>query len=49
MGRIIKLVSDNEKFGQVFITDVDRNHIDGILEDAGCDYKVFTVEEGQVI
>lgn len=49
VGRIIRLVSDNEKFGQVFITDVDRNHIDGIMEEAGCDYKVFTVQDGEVI
>lgn len=49
VGRIIALVSDNDKFGQVFITDVDRNHIDGIMEDAGCDYKVFTVQDGQVL
>ena len=49
VSRIISLVSDNEKFGQVFITDVDRNHIDGILAEAGCDYKVFTVEEGDVL
>ena len=49
VGRIISLVSDNDKFGQVFITDVDRNHIDGILADAGCEYKVFTVEDGNVI
>lgn len=49
VGRIISLVSDTENFGQVFITDVDRNHIDGILADAGCDYKVFTVEDGNVL
>lgn len=49
VGRIISLVSDDEKFGQVFITDVDRNHIDGILEDTGRDYKVFTVQDGEVI
>lgn len=49
VGRIVSLVSDNEKFGQVFITDVDRNHIDGILADAGCDYRVFTVEDGNVL
>jgi DNA replication and repair protein RecF len=49
VGRIISLVSDNDRFGQVFITDVDRNHIDGIMEDAGCDYKVFTVQDGQVL
>ena len=47
--RIISLVSDDEKFGQVFITDVDRNHIDGILADTGQDYKVFIVQDGQVI
>lgn len=49
VGRIIALVSDNDKFGQVFITDVDRNHIDGIMEEAGCDYRVFTVQDGQVL
>ena len=49
VGRIISLVSDNDKFGQVFITDVDRNHIDGIMDGAGCDYKVFTVQDGEVI
>lgn len=49
VGRIIKLVSDDEKFGQVFITDVDRNHIDGILEGTGQDYKVFTVQDGEVL
>ena len=49
VGRIISLVSDDDKFGQVFITDVDRNHIDGILDGAGCDYKVFTVQDGEVI
>jgi DNA replication and repair protein RecF len=49
VGRIISLVSDNEKFGQVFITDVDRNHIDGILAGTGQDYKVFTVRDGNVI
>lgn len=49
VGRIISLVSDNEKFGQVFITDVDRNHIDGILDGSGCDHKVFTVQDGEVL
>ena len=49
VGRIISLVSDNEKFGQVFITDVDRNHIDGILDGAGCDHKVFIVQDGEVL
>ncbi len=49
VSKIISLVSDTENFGQVFITDVDRNHIDGILADTGCDYKVFTVQDGNVL
>ena len=49
VGRIISIVSDNDVFGQVFITDVDRNHIDGILEGSGQDYKVFTVQNGEVL
>lgn len=49
VGRIISLVSDNDMFGQVFITDVDRNHIAGILADSGCDYKVFAVQDGEVV
>lgn len=49
VGRIISLVSDNDRFGQVFITDVDRNHIENILAGAGCDYKVFIIEEGNVL
>ena len=49
VSRIISLVSDKDEFGQVFITDVDRNHIDTILADTGCDYKVYTIEDGNVI
>lgn len=47
--RILGIVSDDSTFGQVFITDVDRNHIDGILADLGCDHKVFAVENGNVL
>lgn len=46
---ILSLVSDRGMFGQVFITDVDRNHIDGIMAGLGCEYRVFTVENGNVI
>ena len=48
VSRIVSIVSGAD-FGQVFITDVDRNHIDGILADSGCDYKVFTVDSGNVL
>ncbi|MCQ2065680.1 MAG: DNA replication/repair protein RecF [Bacteroidaceae bacterium] len=47
--RILSMVSDDSRFGQVFITDVDRNHIDGILASLGCDHKIFSVSEGNVI
>lgn len=47
--RILRIVSDDSTFGQVFITDVDRNHIDGILAGLGCDHKVFAVEDGNVL
>ena len=47
--RIVSIVSNQEQFGQVFITDVDRNHVEGILAGTGCDYKVFNVENGNVL
>ena len=47
--RILRIVAEEPGFGQVFITDVDRNHIDRILEGIGTDHKVFTIENGYVI
>lgn len=47
--RILSMVAGDERFGQVFITDVDRHHIDGILEGLGVDHKIFTVENGNVL
>ena len=47
--RILRLVQDSERFGQVFITDVDRNHIGGILDSIGTPYRLFTVENGSVV
>lgn len=46
---ILNLVSDRNLFGQVFITDVDRNHIDSILGGLGCECRTFTVENGAVV
>lgn len=48
VGRILDLVSDDTRFGQVFITDVSRHHLDGILDEIGCEYSLFTVESGSV-
>lgn len=47
--RILRIVAEEPGFGQVFITDVDRNHIDRILAGIGIDHKVFTIEYGNVI
>lgn len=43
---IVKLVSDDH-FGQIFITDTNREHLDGILREAGGeDFRIFVVEKG---
>lgn len=36
-------------FGQIFITDTNRQHIDSILVSADVESKIFTVEQGQII
>ena len=43
--QIISLVS-GDKFGQIFITDVNREHIDGILEGINGEYRLFEVKGG---
>ncbi len=45
--QIVKLVS-NEQFGQIFITDTNREHLDKILYKTGGDYKMFEVVDGCV-
>ena len=45
--KIIGLVA-GDKFGQIFITDVNREHIDNILEKIEGEYKLFTVIDGNV-
>jgi DNA replication and repair protein RecF len=45
--QIIHLVSDN-RFGQIFITDTNRQHLDKILEDVKQEYRIFEVENGKV-
>jgi DNA replication and repair protein RecF len=47
--QIVKLVS-GENFGQIFITDTNREHLSGIIREAGGDdYKIFHVVNGQVV
>ena len=43
--QIVKLVS-GDSFGQIFITDTNRDHLDQILSSSALDYKIFHVEDG---
>ena len=45
--KIIQLVASDE-FGQIFITDTNRDHIDQILSHSNFDYKLFHVKDGDV-
>lgn len=45
--QIIKLVSGDD-FGQIFITDTDKERFEPILKQLGDKHKVFRVEEGEV-
>ena len=45
--QIVKLVS-GDNFGQIFITDTNRDHLDKILKKIEGDYKLFEVENGVV-
>ncbi len=45
--QIIHLVADND-FGQIFITDTNREHLDKILSHADVDYKLFDVKNGEI-
>ncbi|MDE6247031.1 MAG: DNA replication and repair protein RecF [Muribaculaceae bacterium] len=44
---ILRLVSENSGFGQIFITDTNREHIDSLLADLGGSPKLFEVSEGK--
>ncbi|MDR3705379.1 MAG: DNA replication/repair protein RecF [Paludibacteraceae bacterium] len=46
--QIIKLVSE-DNFGQIFITDTNREHLDEIIKGVNQDTHIFTVENGNVI
>lgn len=45
--QIVKLVT-GDSFGQIFITDTNREHLDRILQTVGGDYKMFYVDHGAV-
>ncbi len=45
--QIVKLVS-GDGFGQIFITDTTRDHLDQILRESALDYKIFHVDNGEI-
>ena len=47
VGQIVSIVG-GELFGQVFITDTNREHMDEILKIKTDDYKLFTVSGGEI-
>lgn len=47
VNRIVEIVG-GELFGQVFMTDTNRQHLDEILKMQQVDYRLFSVERGMV-
>lgn len=45
--KIVHLVS-GDNFGQIFITDTNRDHLDQILKTSSLDYKIFRVDNGVI-
>ena len=45
--RIVQMVA-SEEYGQIFITDTNRDHLDRILHENSFDYKLFSVADGVV-
>ena len=45
--QIVRLVS-SDRFGQIFITDTNRDHLDEILSHSTLDHRIFHVSEGNV-
>lgn len=45
--QIVKLVS-GDSFGQIFLTDTNRDHLDRILRATDSRYRIFTIDNGNV-
>ncbi len=48
VGQIIRLVSENS-FGQVFITDTQRQRVEKLLKEVKIDHRIFEIKEGKII
>ncbi|MBO4530120.1 MAG: DNA replication and repair protein RecF [Paludibacteraceae bacterium] len=47
VNQIIQLMKDN-RFGQVFISDTNREHLSSLLKNMDCDYHLYGVENGHI-
>ena len=45
--KIVRLVS-GDSFGQIFITDTNRDHLDQILRTSSLDYTIYHVDNGSI-
>ena len=45
--QIVHMVG-GDAFGQIFLTDTNREHLDKILRNTNMDYKIFSVEDGNI-
>ncbi len=45
--QIVKVVS-GETFGQIFITDTNREHLDSIIKKMNTDFRIFNVDSGTI-
>ena len=45
--QIVRIVG-GDSFGQIFLTDTNREHLDRILSGSSLDYKLFYVENGEI-
>ena len=48
VGQIIRLVSENN-FGQVFLTDTQRERVEKLLKEVSIDHRIFEIAEGKII
>jgi DNA replication and repair protein RecF len=47
VGKIIELVSE-ERFGQIFITDTNREHLEKLIGDMNIEHAVFKITDGNI-
>jgi DNA replication and repair protein RecF len=45
--QIVKVVA-GEQFGQIFLTDTNRGHLDSIIKKMDADFRIFRVDSGKV-